>query len=90
MAAEDGEGEPAAGARTPPRVSADSSPEAVAMAGRRAGKSLREIAVDLYGAERVAAGWHRDGWMRATVQRLAGGAGTGSDGRSGVAGPDSS
>ena len=31
---------------------ADPSPEAAALAGRRAGKSLREIAVELYGRSR--------------------------------------
>ena len=34
---------------------ADPSPEAAALAGRRAGKSLREIAVELYGWEQVEA-----------------------------------
>ena len=43
---------------------------AVALSGIRSGKSMREIAVDLYGADKVAAGWHRDGWMRAKVRRL--------------------
>ena len=37
--------------------------------GRLAGKSWREIAVDLYGAERVAADWSVDGWMRSRVRR---------------------
>lgn len=78
MAMEDGEGEPAAGG---------SSPEAVVAARWRAGKSLRDIAIDLYGAERVATGWHRDGWMRTKVRRLIGRAGAGSDGGPGVAGP---
>ena len=32
-------------------------------------KSPREIAVDLYGADRVAADWYNDGWMRAAVRR---------------------
>ena len=36
----------------------------------RAGRSLREIAIDLFGAERVAAEWHPDGSMRADVRRL--------------------
>ena len=35
-----------------------------------AGKSVRVIAVDLYGAARVAADWDRDGWMLAKVRRL--------------------
>lgn len=37
--------------------------------GRLAGKSWREIAVDLYGAHSVARQWHPDGWMRARVRR---------------------
>ena len=36
---------------------------------RLAGKSWRETAVDLYGAQRVAAEWHRESWMRARVRR---------------------
>ena len=44
--------------------------EAVALAGRRAGKGLRAIAVDIYGRERVDADWHADGWMRAKLRRL--------------------
>ena len=36
---------------------------------RVAGTSLREIAVDPFGAERMAAEWHPDGWMRAQVRR---------------------
>lgn len=43
---------------------------AVARAGRRAGRPLRDIAVDLYGRERVAAAWHADGRMRAQLRRL--------------------
>ena len=42
----------------------------IAVAGLRAGKPLRAIAVDLYGRERVDAEWHADGWMRANVRRL--------------------
>ena len=57
MSAEDGAGEPAI-------------PRAVAAAGLRAGKGLRRIAVDLYGAGRVDAEWTPDGPMRATVRRL--------------------
>ncbi len=49
---------------------ADAAMTAVALAGLRSGKSMREIAVDLYGADRVAAGWHGDGRMRAKVRRL--------------------
>ena len=37
--------------------------------GRFAGKSWRETAVDVYGAKRVAAEWHADGWMRARVRQ---------------------
>ena len=59
MAAEDGEGDPAAGL----------SPEAVAAAGGRAGKPLREIAVDLYGRERVDTNWHADSAMRSKLRR---------------------
>ena len=47
MAGEDGTGD-------------DAEMMAVALAGRRAGKSLREIAVDLYGRERVDADWRAD------------------------------
>ena len=38
--------------------------EAIALAGLRAGKSPREIAVDLYGREQVDADWHADSAMR--------------------------
>jgi len=69
MAAEDGEGETPAGARTPPRVS-DSSAQAAGAVGRRAGKSLREIAADPYGRKQVDADWRADGWMRVRVRRL--------------------
>ncbi len=44
---------------------------AIALAGIRSGKSMREIAVELYGADRVAADWHGDSRMRAKVRRLA-------------------
>ncbi len=57
MAAEDGAGEPAALL-------------AVVAAGLRAGKPLREIAVDLYGREQVDADWHADGRMRSKLRRL--------------------
>ena len=43
---------------------------AIILAGRRAGKSLREIAVDLYGREQVNADWHADSWLRSKVRRL--------------------
>ena len=35
---------------------------------RLAGRSLRQIAVDLYGAARVAEDWHSDGSMRGCVR----------------------
>ena len=37
--------------------------------GRLAGKSWREIAVNLYGVKRVAVEWSTDGWMRSRVRR---------------------
>ena len=43
---------------------------AVAAAGLRDGKPLREIAIDLFGASRVDAEWHADSRMRAQVRRL--------------------
>ena len=46
------------------------SPEAVVLAGWRAGKPLREIAVDLYGREEVEACWHDDSAMRSRLRRL--------------------
>ena len=60
------------------RTGPDRAPEAVAAAALRAGRSLREIAIDLFGADpgsasgagRVAAEWHPDGAMRAHVRRL--------------------
>ena len=48
----------------------DAAVRAVALAGIRSGKSMREIAVDLYGADAVAADWHVDSRMRAKVRRL--------------------
>ena len=51
-------------------VGDDAAMRAVALAGIRSGKSMRKIAVDLYGADAAAAGWHRDGRMRAKVRRL--------------------
>ena len=48
----------------------DAAMRAVALAGLRSGKPMREIAVDLYGADRAAAGGHCDGWMRAKVRQL--------------------
>lgn len=51
-------------------VGDDAAMRAAALAGLRAGKSMRESAVDLYGADRVAAGWRGDSRMRAKVRRL--------------------
>ena len=51
-------------------VGDDTAIRAVALAGVRSGKSMREIAVDLYGADEVAADWHSDSRMRAKVRRL--------------------
>ena len=48
----------------------DAAMRAVALAGIRSGKSHREIAVDLYGADAVTADWHVDSRMRAKVRRL--------------------
>ena len=36
--------------------------------GRLAGRSLREIAIDLYGERRVAEDWTRNGSMKAAVR----------------------
>ena len=66
MTAEYGEGE-----------AGDFSPEAVATAGRRSGRSAREIAVDLHGAGRVDSEWTPDGPMRAAVRWLMRGAADG-------------
>ena len=63
--------------------------EAAVLAAHRSGKSLREIAIDLYGREQVEACWHADSWMRTKVRRLVGRAGAESDGGPGVAGPGS-
>ena len=49
---------------------ADRSLVVVALAGRRAGKSLREIAVDLYGREQVDADWHAESPLRLRLRRL--------------------
>ena len=87
MSAEDGAGEPPAGPDPGTAPDApDARAEAVVQAGRKARKSLREIAVDLFGVDpgsaacpgldpgsgagRVAAEWHPDGPMRARVRRL--------------------
>ena len=37
--------------------------------GRLAGKSWREIAVDMYGTKRVAAEWNTESWLRSRVRR---------------------
>ena len=37
--------------------------------GLRAEKTQRQIAEDIYGADKVAAEWHSDGWMRSQVRR---------------------
>ncbi len=58
---------PGAGAVTTGPVRSDT---AVAQAGIRSGKSRREIAVDLYGADRVAADRHPGSWMWTKVRRL--------------------
>ena len=65
----------------------DAAMRAVALVGMRSGKSMREIAVDLYGADRVAAGWHSDSRMRAKVRRLVSRARTASGAGPGCAGP---
>ena len=39
------------------------------MDGRQAGKSVREIGVELFGRERVAADWHPDGDLRSKTRR---------------------
>ena len=58
MTTEDGEGDPPAGA---------CPPEAVAAAGRRAGKSDRQIALDHRGRERAVACRDADGRRRANL-----------------------
>ena len=45
--------------------------DAAMLAGLRAGKTVRAIAVEVHGADRVAAEWGNGGWMRAKVRRLA-------------------
>ena len=61
--------------------------EAAVLAGLRAGKPMREIAVELYGADLVAAEWDCDGWMRAKMRRLARRARAGSGARPDNVGP---
>ena len=41
----------------------------MALDGRQAGKSVRQIAEDLFGSRRVAADWHPDGDLRAKTRR---------------------
>ena len=48
----------------------DAAMRAIVLAGLRSGKSLRRIAIDLYGADRVGADWHGPSGMRAKVGRL--------------------
>ena len=78
--------QPGAVADAPTATGAGARPDAVASGGWRARKppnregpvpnrdpgrpALREIAVAMFGAERVAAACHADGWMRARVRRL--------------------
>ena len=52
------------------RAAAAMEMEAMALAGWRAGKSMWEIAIDIYGREQVDADWHADSWMRAKIRRL--------------------
>ena len=40
-----------------------------ALDGQRAGKTQRQIAKDIFGAKKVAAEWHPDGWMRSQIRR---------------------
>lgn len=63
--------------------------EDVALAGRQAGKSLREIAVDLFGFAHVNAEWTPNGRMRAAVRRLVHRSRAAADGGPGDAGPGS-
>ena len=44
--------------------------ENVALAGKRAGRSLREIAIGLYGREQVAVDWYADSRRRAKLRRM--------------------
>ena len=48
---------------------AEATMRAVAPAGIRSGKSMRETAVDFYGADRAAAGRHGDSGMRSQARR---------------------
>ena len=40
-----------------------------AMVGLQAGKTSHRIAMDIYGADEVAANWYSDGGMRSQVRR---------------------
>ena len=51
-------------------VGDDAATRPAAPAGLRAGKSMRAIAVELYGTDQVAAGWDYDSLMRARVRQL--------------------
>ena len=42
----------------------------IALDGHRAGKNLREIAEDVFGAERVAAEWSANSGVRLRTKRL--------------------
>ena len=68
-------------------IGADVATRTVVLPGMRSGKSLREIAVDLYGADRVAAGRHAESRMRAKVRRLVHRARAAPDERPGTAVP---
>ena len=48
----------------------DAAAQAAVLAGLRAGKSMRAVAVELHGADRVAAEWDCGGGMRAKVRRV--------------------
>ena len=48
---------------------AEATMRAVAPAGIRSGKFMRETAIDLYGADRAAAGRHGDSGMRSQARR---------------------
>ena len=53
------------------KATGDGDPKLLIAPDRHAaGKSMREIAVDLYGAERVAVEWTPDGVLRAQTRRL--------------------
>ena len=61
--------------------------EAALLAARRAGRSLRDVAVVLYGREQVEADWHAGDWMRARLRRLLGRAGARAGARPDGVGP---